>query len=44
VYNFAGTRYLLTLEFLEDRTKLNYQQLLKEIKQLIKRTDNDIET
>ena len=44
VYNFSGVRYLLTLEFLEDRTKLNYQQLLKEIKQLIKRTNNDIKT
>ena len=44
VYNFKDTRYLLTIDFFEDRTKLNYQHLLKEIKQLIKRTNNDIKT
>ena len=44
VYNFSEVRYLLTLEFLEDITKLNYQQLLKEVQQLIKRNKNDIKT
>ena len=44
VYNFNNTRYLLTIDFYEDRTKLTYQQLLKETKQLIKRTNNDIKT
>ena len=33
VYNFKDTRYLLTIDFFEDRTKLNYNQLLEEIKQ-----------
>jgi hypothetical protein len=33
VYNFKGTRYLLSVDFLEDRTKLTYNQLLDEVKQ-----------
>ena len=32
VYNFEETRYLLSVDFEEDRTKLSYKQLLKEIK------------
>ena len=32
VYNFKGTRYLLSVDFEEDKTKLTYKQLLKEMK------------
>ena len=31
VYNFEETRYLLSIDFEEDRTKLTYKQLLEEI-------------
>ena len=33
VYNFSGTRYLLTLEFFKNKDELNYNQLVEEIKQ-----------
>ena len=32
VYNFKSPRYLLSVDFEEDRTKLTYNQLLAEIK------------
>ena len=32
VYNFKSTRYLLSVDFEEDRTKLTYNQLLAEMK------------
>ena len=32
VYNFKRPRYLLSVDFEEDRTKLTYKQLLTEIK------------
>jgi len=30
IYNFEGTRYLLTLQFAEDKTKLDFHSLVKE--------------
>jgi hypothetical protein len=32
VYNFGDTRYLLSLDFVENRHELNYNKLLKEMK------------
>ena len=33
VVNLSETRYLFTIEFDEDKTKLSYDQLLNEIKE-----------
>ena len=32
VYNFKSTRYLLSVDFIEDRTQLTYSKLLKQMK------------